>query len=83
MRQYIKRRNISITKYNPADRNSLGYFNVGDWTSYSDIGKLYNNILLSKEEYEKIELLYIQAVILTLTFFESKSNKITHIFEFI
>jgi hypothetical protein len=81
MRQYIKRRNISITKYNPADRNSLGYFNVGDWTSYSDIGKLYNNILLSKEEYEKIELLYIQAVILTLTFFESKSIKITHIFK--
>jgi len=78
MTLYKKRRYISITKYNPIYRNDLGHFKNDEWTSYSDIGIIYNGTLFLKDEYEKVESLYIMAVFLILNFFNSKSIKITH-----
>lgn len=51
-----------ITKYTPKYRNSSGVFLNNEWTSYSDIGKTFNSIPLTYEEYERIETLYIKAI---------------------
>jgi len=53
-----------ITKYNPKDRNSDGYYLKDEWTSYSDINKVYNHSLFTLEEYLKTEAAYINAIML-------------------
>ncbi|MCB9174388.1 MAG: hypothetical protein H6589_07250 [Flavobacteriales bacterium] len=51
-----------ITKYNPANRNSLGHYLIdSEWTSISDIGKPEYN-LPTFEEYYLTENSYCQAV---------------------
>jgi hypothetical protein len=51
-----------ITKYNPKYRNQQGFFLHNEWTSYSDIGKLYGNKEFTYGKYLVIENLYIQAI---------------------
>ena len=52
-----------ITKYDPKKRNSQGWFLEDTWTSYSDIGKLYQGEKLNYDEYMRIENLYINAIV--------------------
>ncbi|HEX4069042.1 MAG TPA: hypothetical protein VHX42_03000 [Candidatus Babeliales bacterium] len=51
-----------ITKYNPQYRNSHDIFLQDEWTSYADIGKIFDTIKLTYEEYAHIENLYIKAI---------------------
>lgn len=51
-----------ITKYNP-QRRIGGVFIKGEWTSFSDIGKSYNNSQLTYEMYQKTENAYIDCCI--------------------
>jgi len=81
MRIYKKREKIPITKYNPKFRNNLGHFEKEEWTSISDINKIYNGKLFTFEDYLKAENLYVKSIILALSFFKSKSIKITHIYK--
>ncbi|MBD5143755.1 MAG: hypothetical protein HDT22_09160 [Ruminococcus sp.] len=63
-----------ITKYNPIFRNEKGCYLLKDWTSISDIGKYYNNIQFTLEEYLKTEQEYINFYYKIL-----KKFKINHI----
>jgi hypothetical protein len=51
-----------ITKYNPAHRNSSGAYLKDEWTSYSDIGKTFNQKIFTYEDYLKTETAYINAI---------------------
>lgn len=52
-----------ITKYDPKKRNPKGWFLEDTWTSYSDIGSLYQGEMLTYDEYTRVENLYINAII--------------------
>lgn len=52
-----------ITKYDPQYRDTQGTFLKDEWTAYSDIGKTFNSIKFTYEEYAKIENLYIRAIL--------------------
>lgn len=52
-----------ITKYNPEFRNSNGVFIKDDWSSYSDIGKMYQGKMFTTEVYQKYENMYVDAII--------------------
>ena len=55
-----------ITKYNPEFRDKNGRYTQEDWTSISDIGRVFNGETLTKEEYLRIENGYISAIKLTM-----------------
>ena len=51
-----------ITKYNPANRIN-GVYIADEWTSISDIGKVFNGIILSQDTYLKTEKAYLDCCI--------------------
>lgn len=51
-----------ITKYDPARRNSAGHYTKPEWTSYSDIGREFDGVTLTKEDYLKVEAAYLATV---------------------
>jgi hypothetical protein len=51
-----------ITKFNPAYRNKDGVYEKDEWTSIADIGKTFDNIKFTAQEYIKFENRYIQAL---------------------
>ncbi len=55
-----------ISKYNPIFRNSAGKYMNDEWTSISDIGKIYNNKKFTQNEYIEIENKYISAIMLVV-----------------
>ena len=52
-----------ISKYNPAYRNKSGTFTKNEWTSYHDIGYMFDNTALTLATYLNIENAYIMSVI--------------------
>jgi len=62
-----------ISKYDPQRRNVDGSYRDTDWTSMSDIGIAFNGVTLTREEYVRVEGLYIDSV---LAFYD-ESNKPT------
>ena len=50
-----------ITKYDPAFRDN-GIYTRDEWTSISDVGKTYNGVPFSMDEYVKVESNYIACV---------------------
>jgi hypothetical protein len=52
-----------ITKYDPAFRDARGAYLKGEWTSVSDVGKSFNGVALTSEEYRKIEDAYVSTVL--------------------
>jgi hypothetical protein len=50
-----------ITKYNPSYRNEQGAYVRPEWTAISDIGKVFGEEELTREEYLRIEARYAQA----------------------
>lgn len=54
--------NYRITKYDPENRNRYGIYEKNEWTSYSDIGKVFDEKKLSFETYIAVENAYICAV---------------------
>lgn len=55
-----------ISKYNPMLRNPNGNYLPDDWTSFSDIGKMYDGCLLTSEAYLCTEGKYIRAILAIL-----------------
>ena len=51
-----------ITKYNPANRDN-GIYTVDEWTSFSDIGSVFNGTKLTEDIYLKTEKAYIDCCI--------------------
>lgn len=56
------RNQYRITKYDPSFRDANGAYLRDDWTSYSDIGRIYNGAQLSESEYLAIESAYLLSV---------------------
>jgi len=52
-----------VTKYDPSLRDASGAFLGDDWTSISDIGRSFSGVVLTREEYERVERAYIQAAL--------------------
>lgn len=63
-----------ITKYNPSYRNREGVYIHDDWSSISEIGKVFNNNSLSFESYKTCEDAYVKAINLIID-----TNKITNL----
>jgi hypothetical protein len=53
-----------VTKYNPKYRNEKGHYLKDEWTDYGDVGTQIAGHTLSMVEYEQVENLYIQVVLL-------------------
>lgn len=71
---------ITITKYNPLFRDLNGFYTKCEWTSISDIGKVYENRVFTMEEYLETESHYLNAIQVILNFFQSKGLVIAHLF---
>ena len=50
-----------VTKYDPAFRDAHGAYTKDEWTAFSDIGRLFRGLILSREEYLRVESAYIAA----------------------
>lgn len=51
-----------ITKYDPSKRDSNSHYPIDEWTAISDIGKIYNNLVFTKNDYLDVEDRYISAI---------------------
>ena len=54
-----------VSKYNPKYREN-GIYTKDEWTDYSDVGQVFENGILSLEEYLKTEEQYILCIISVL-----------------
>ena len=52
-----------ITKYNPEFRDSNNIYQKDEWTSFSDINKIFNGKKLQLQEYLTVEKLYLNAIL--------------------
>lgn len=52
-----------ITKYNPIFRDRDGSYTKNEWTSYSDIGKYYDDQRLETTDYLAIEQKYVDTLL--------------------
>lgn len=52
-----------ITKYNPEFRDRSGAYSLDEWTSFSDVGKVYNGTKFTLNEYESYEKAYTESVL--------------------
>ena len=52
-----------ITKYNPKFRAPNGTYTRREWTAYGDIGRSYDGVKLTHEEYLRVEDAYLDSAI--------------------
>ena len=52
-----------VTKYNPAFRDHSGAYTKVEWTMFRQIGQTFSGVLLTSDEYERVEEAYIQAAL--------------------
>ncbi len=48
-----------ITKFDPANRDPAGHYLAEDWHLYSQIGEAFGGVVLTAEEYLRVESAYI------------------------
>jgi hypothetical protein len=48
-----------ITKYDPANRDPAGHYFAEDWHLYAQIGEAFGGVVLTEEEYLRVEAAYI------------------------
>jgi hypothetical protein len=48
-----------ITKYNPAFRDLRGAYSRDEWTAVGDIGRSFDGVVLTSEEYHRVEAAYV------------------------
>lgn len=71
---------ISITKYDPVYRVE-GKYIKDEWTSFSDVGKEFDNLKLSLRDYLSAEEKYISALFLIFKYFKCKSVRLINIYK--
>ena len=52
-----------VTKYNPAFRDQSGAYTKVEWISFKQIGQTFSGVLLTSDEYERVEEAYVQAAL--------------------
>jgi hypothetical protein len=72
---------LCITKYNPKYRDSSGAYKKNEWVSVSDIGKVFEDGILTTESYLAVEDAYVDAALLFLEQFRIKSLTIKYLEE--
>lgn len=50
-----------IMKYDPLKRNEKGAYLEDEWTSFSDVGKVFSGVVLTLDEYQEMESKYVEA----------------------
>jgi hypothetical protein len=50
-----------VTRYDPKRRDARGAYPRDDWTSIADVGRAFNGVELTIEEYERVEGAYVDA----------------------
>ncbi|MEC0128504.1 hypothetical protein [Paenibacillus pabuli] len=68
-----------VTKYNPVYRDNEGNFKKEDWTSYYDIGKVYEGKEFTLSDYLSFESRYIDAIVTLMQCMNVSSFKITNV----
>jgi hypothetical protein len=68
-----------ITKYNPDNRDEKGSYKVDEWTSISDIGKEFNGIRFTYDDYISIEEKYISSIREFINYFDLKEFEIKNL----
>lgn len=53
---------LRLCKFDPALRHPNGAFGGDDWTSISDIGKVFGGVVLTRETYERVEQAHLDTV---------------------
>jgi len=56
-----------VTKYNPALRDPNGAYHGDDWIMFSEIGQSFRGVILTMEEYRRVENAYITAALAFLS----------------
>lgn len=56
-------REYRVSKYDPALRDAAGAFQGDDWTAVSDIGRSFGGVVLTAEEYQRVEDAYVTAAL--------------------
>jgi len=52
-----------VTKYDPALRDATGAYTADDWTSVTDIGRAFAGVILTEDEYRRVEQAYIDSAL--------------------
>ena len=52
-----------VTKYNPAFRDERGVYLRDEWTSISDVGRSFDGVELTFDEYCKVEDAYVSTIL--------------------
>lgn len=52
-----------VTRYDPARRDERGAFPRQSWTSIADVGRIFDGVELTLEDYERIENAYLDAFV--------------------
>lgn len=68
-----------ISKYDPLFRDETGCYQKNEWTAISDIGKSFDGILLTDEEYIGVEDKYVDAVKLIIKFHSLTSLSVANL----
>lgn len=55
--------NYRISKYNPSNSHEDYYFYNDEWSSFQDVGEKMDSIVLTLDEYKKVETAYIDTII--------------------
>lgn len=52
-----------VAKYDPAFRDREGRYLREEWTSVSDIGRLFGGVVLTREDYQRVENDHVEAAL--------------------
>jgi hypothetical protein len=52
-----------VTKYDPAYRNATGAYCREEWTSVADVGRSFGGVVLTPEEFQRVESAYVTAAL--------------------
>jgi hypothetical protein len=63
MRIRIPVNEYRVTKYNPAFRDQSDAYTKAEWTCFKHIGQTFSGVLLTSDEYERVEEAYVQAAL--------------------
>lgn len=56
-----------VTKYDPSLRGPNGEYQGDDWISFNQIGQSFRGVVLTEEEYKRVEHAYIKAALAFLS----------------
>lgn len=52
-----------VTKYNPAFRDHSGAYTKVEWTMFTQTGQTFSGVVLSSDEYERVEEAYVPSAL--------------------